>query len=123
MIKNLMLASSTTALVLLANVCGCGICKANATDKMVKYSSAISNEDPKAVTLKITGMSCAGCASHIHKELSKTPGIISDKIKYPGDVALIKYDASKISVDEIIKVIDKAGYKAEVKKEKKEKSN
>lgn len=121
MIKNLILAFSAIALVSVANVSGCGVCKANAVDKVVKHSPLIVNEDPKIVTLKITGMTCAGCASNIHKELSKTPGIISDEVKYPGDVATIKYDASKISVEQIIKVIESAGYKAEVKKEKKEK--
>ena len=64
-------------------------------------------------------MSCAGCANHIHKVLSKTDGVISDEVKYPGNIATVKYDASKISEEQIIKVIEKAGYKAEVQKENK----
>jgi len=97
-----------------ANVCGCGVCKANAADKTVKQAQFNINEEPKTVTLKITGMSCAGCASHIHTALSKTDGVISDEVKYPGDVATVKYDASKTSEKEIIAVIEKAGYKAEL---------
>jgi copper chaperone CopZ len=121
MFKNLVLTFSAFALVLVANVCGCGVCKANTADKTVKQSQFLMNEEPKMVTLKITGMSCAGCASHIHTALSKTEGIISDEVKYPGDVAIIKYDASKISVEQIIKVIEKTGYKAEVLKKEKNK--
>lgn len=64
-------------------------------------------------------MSCAGCANSIHTALSKTDGVISDEVKYPGDIAVIKYDASKISEKEIITVIEKTGFKAEVQKEKK----
>lgn len=122
MIKNLMLTFSAIALVLVANVCGCGVCKANAADKTVKQSRFLINEDPKTVTLKITGMSCAGCASHIHTALSKTEGVISDEVKYPGDIAAVKYDASKISEKEIITVIEKTGYKAEVIKSKDKKT-
>jgi copper chaperone CopZ len=118
MFKNLVLTFSAVVLVLVANVCGCGVCKANTA---VKQSQFLIKEDPKTVTLKITGMSCAGCASHIHTALSKTEGIISDEVKYPGDVAIIKYDAAKISVEQIIKVIEKTGYKAEVQKKEKNK--
>ncbi len=50
-------------------------------------------------------------------------GVISDEVKYPGDIAIIKYEASKISEKEIIAVIEKAGYKAEVQKEKKDKTD
>jgi copper chaperone CopZ len=122
MIKNLVLSISAVALVLVANVCGCGVCKANAADITVKQSQFLINGEPKTVTLKITGMSCAGCASHIHTALSKTVGVISDEVKYPGDIATVKYDASKISEKEIIAVIEKTGYKAEVIKTKDKKS-
>lgn len=121
--KNLFFIVSAIAVLVLANVCGCGVCKANAADKSAKQFSFTGNEEPKTVTLKITGMSCAGCASHIHSALSKTEGVISDEVKYPGDMAIIKYDASKISEKEIIAVIEKTGYKAEVQKEKKVKTD
>lgn len=120
--KNLFILLGAIVLMAAANVCGCGVCKANAADKTVKQSQFLINEEPKTVTLKITGMSCAGCASHIHTALSKTDGVISDEIKYPGDVATVKYDASKISEKEIITVIEKTGYKAEVIKSKDKKT-
>lgn len=120
--KNLMLSLGAAFFMTTAYVCGCGVCKANAADKTVNQFSMSGKEEPKTVTLKITGMSCAGCANSIHTALSKTGGIISDEVKYPGDIATVKYDASKISVEDIIKVIEKAGYKAEVQKEKKEKN-
>ncbi len=120
--KNLLLIGSVAILIILANVCGCGVCKAKAADKTIHQSKLVMNEEPKIVTLKITGMSCAGCASHIHTALSKTDGVISDEVKYPGDIAIIKYEASKISEKEIIAVIEKTGYKAELQREKKDKT-
>ena len=42
-------------------------------------------------------------------------------VKFPGDVAIVKYDPDKITENEIIDVIVKTSYKAEViKGEKKE---
>ncbi len=120
--KNILFFLGAVMLMAAANVCGCGVCKANAADKTSKQSKFNISEEPKIVTLKITGMSCAGCASHIHTALSKTEGVISDEVKYPGDVATIKYDGSKISEKEIIAVIEKTGYKAEVIKNKDKKT-
>lgn len=120
--KSLLIFLGSIAFIATANVCGCGVCKANAADITVKQSQFLINKEPKTVTLKITGMSCAGCASHIHTALSKTEGVISDEVKYPGDIATVKYDASKISEKEIITVIENTGYKAEVIKNKDKKT-
>lgn len=120
--KNLLLIGSTAILIILTNVSGFGVCKVKAVDKTIHQSKLVINEEPKIVTLKITGMSCVGCASYIHTALSKTDGVISDEVKYPGDIAIIKYEASKISEKEIIAIIEKTGYKAEVQKEKKDKT-
>ncbi|GAC1310274.1 MAG: hypothetical protein NVSMB24_27190 [Mucilaginibacter sp.] len=113
--KNLILGFSLLAFFGTSQVCGCGACQASAHS--ISYKT-VSTDDPKEVTLKITGMSCAGCSNHIHTALSKTTGIISDNVKYPGDIANVKYDASKISGKKIIAVIEHAGYKAEIIKDK-----
>ncbi len=38
-----------------ANVCGCGVCKANVADKTIKQSQFNISAEPKTVTLKIPG--------------------------------------------------------------------
>ena len=65
-----------------------------------------SHEKVKSVELKVTGMTCAGCASHVNKVLSETPGVMDNEVKYPGDIAVIKYDPIKIQPEEIIKTIE-----------------
>jgi len=72
--------------------------------------------EKKEVVLKITGMTCAGCSSGVHKALSSTEGVIEDDVDYPGDTFTITYDAKKTNVVNIIEVIEKAGFKAEEKK-------
>ena len=70
----------------------------------------------KEVVLKITGITCGGCSSGIHKALSKADGVIEDDVEFPGDTFKISYDAKKTNVATIIEVIEKAGFKAEEKK-------
>ncbi|MES2874056.1 MAG: heavy-metal-associated domain-containing protein [Bacteroidota bacterium] len=108
---------SIASLLLFAGsqICGCGSCKASAQTLPVK---TVSKSEPKEVSLKITGMTCAGCTNQIHTALNKTNGVIKNEVKYPSNVAIIKFDSSKISVSELIKVIEKTGYKAEIQKDK-----
>lgn len=108
---------STAAILSYATsqICGCGSCKkANA---QVLASKEIVKGEPKTVTLKVTGMTCAGCSKTIHSSLSKKDGILENEVKFPGDVAIVKYDPTKITEKEIIATIEKAGYKSEVIKE------
>jgi len=95
-----------------SQVCGCGSCsQANA---QTIQSPAIKSE-PKTVTLKVTGMTCAGCANHISASLDKLDGVLKQEVKYPGDIATVKYDPEKTSEKAIIAAIEKTGqYKAEV---------
>jgi periplasmic mercuric ion binding protein len=73
----------------------------------------------KTLTVKITGLTCAGCNSKVHKTLSGKEGIIDNSVEYPGDVAIVKYNPVKISEAKIIDAIVALGYKAEVISEKK----
>ncbi len=74
--------------------------------------------ETEKVKLKITGLTCAGCASNLHKVLSETTGIFKNSVEYPGDLAVVEYDPKKITPDEIIKAIeDKTSYSAEIHKE------
>lgn len=72
-----------------------------------------TQQEGKTLILKITGMTCAGCANHVSKALKNVNGVIEQSVEYPGDVAIVKYDAAKTKPEELIKAIEKAGYKAE----------
>lgn len=108
--KNTLLISSVALLFFAGSqVCGCGSCsQANAQTTNEVYKS-----EPKTVTLKVTGMTCAGCANHISASLDKLDGVIGHEVKYPGDIATVKYDPDKTSEKDIIAAIEKTGkYKA-----------
>ncbi len=103
-----------TFLFIAIQVCGYGICKANAQASV----KSINKDEPKIIKLKITGITCAGCSNHIVTTLKSLNGVVEQQIEYPGDLATIKYNPAKISVIDIITAIEKIGYKAVVVSEK-----
>ena len=70
-------------------------------------------ETAEWVTLKVSGITCAGCAGHIQKVLSGKEGVLDHEVKYPGDQVKIKYDPKKIKSEDIQQAITALGYKAE----------
>jgi mercuric ion binding protein len=103
-----------TFLFTAVQVCGCGNCKANAQTSV----KSIKKDEPKTVKLKITGMTCAGCLNHVATTLKALDGVVEQQVEYPGDLATIKYNPAKTSVADIIKAIEKIGYKAVTVSEK-----
>jgi len=76
-----------------------------------------SQQEPqynKIVKLKITGMTCGGCAKTISKALDKKDGIVSTDIEYPGDKTSVTYNPKVITLEEIHACIKKAGYRSTV---------
>jgi len=65
----------------------------------------------EAVHLNIEGMTCEHCVRAIDTRLRKTPGVQVDKVVV-GAVDL-RYDRSKISLDEISELISDEGYTVE----------
>ncbi|MCM4157982.1 mercuric transport protein MerTP [Gramella sp. AN32] len=71
----------------------------------------VEQENIVEETFAITGMTCAGCASHIQNEVGKLNGIISVKASYEMASAIVKYDKTKVDLTEIQKAINSTGYK------------
>ena len=65
------------------------------------------------LTLKVTGMTCAGCANHIQKALAGKQGILEREVKYPGDQVRVQYDPRQIKQEDIKLAILALGYKVE----------
>ncbi|MGE4571512.1 MAG: heavy metal translocating P-type ATPase [Candidatus Izemoplasmatales bacterium] len=69
--------------------------------------------DTKDISMKIKGITCANCVQTIEKALLKTEGIESSKVNMLQNTALISYDQDRISINDIKKVIQSAGYQTE----------
>ncbi len=59
--------------------------------------------------IKITGMSCQHCVMRVKKALDGIAGITEANVTVGS--ASIKYDESKVKLEEIHSAIEKAGYK------------
>jgi copper chaperone CopZ len=64
---------------------------------------------------QIQGMSCVGCAMTIDDAVENLPGVRSASTNYARQVAEVEYDEKKVNEAQIVKAIETAGYKAELK--------
>lgn len=110
--KTIIIIASSLLLLAGTQICGCGNSCSTANAQTLTLNNTVN--EIKIVKLKITGMTCAGCSNHISSALKNIAGVIEQNVDYPGDVATIKYDASKTNPAEMIKAIEKTGYKAEI---------
>jgi Cu+-exporting ATPase len=70
----------------------------------------MKSDKKKNVNLKISGMTCATCATTIEKSVKRLDGIIDVKINLGNETASVKYDDSKLKVVDLEKAIKDAGY-------------
>lgn len=61
---------------------------------------------------KIDGMHCSACAMNIDFDLEDLEGITSAKTNYAKQESVVEYDEEKTQLDQVIKTIEKAGYRA-----------
>lgn len=65
-------------------------------------------------TLKVSGMTCAGCEAAVRVAARSVEGVADVKVSYAKGNAEVTFDPSKTNPDAIAKVItDKSGFKAE----------
>ena len=81
----------------------------------------------KKVLLKIDGMTCSACSSGLEKFLNKQYGIATASVNLIMNNASIEYDDSKLTLEQVEKFVDKAGFTSlgidNLEKEEKKKSN
>ncbi len=80
----------------------------------------------KKVLLKIGGMTCSACSSGLEKYLNKQDGVVRANVNLVMNNAGIEYDDKKLSLKDIEKFVDKAGFESlgidNLKKEERKKS-
>ncbi len=72
-----------------------------------------SDATPKlGINLKIEGMSCASCVSHVEKALLGVPGVVSANVNLARESARVVAAPGTVTVDDLTKAVEKAGYEA-----------
>lgn len=67
----------------------------------------------KETNFKIEGMHCTGCSTRLEKVLNNLEGVEIAKVSLEEKKATIKYDETKISLENIKESIEDAGFKGE----------
>lgn len=60
----------------------------------------------------ITGMSCAACSSRVEKSVSALPGVEEVAVNLLKNSMTVRYDESRLSGEQIVEAVEKAGYGA-----------
>lgn len=61
---------------------------------------------------QIEGMHCGACSTGIELFLSNTDGVAGAKVDYETKKGEVEYDEAKLKDEDVIKVIEEAGFKA-----------
>ncbi|MFA5894564.1 MAG: heavy metal translocating P-type ATPase [Candidatus Shapirobacteria bacterium] len=70
--------------------------------------------------LNLTGMHCSSCAGLIERSLKKVSGVSDVNVNFASEKARIVYNPSTAKIEDLIKGVEAAGYKASLPGEKEE---
>lgn len=71
----------------------------------------IRESNIKTAEFEIEGMTCNSCAEHVKFEVNKLEGIISASASYENKNAIVQFDNSKATLEQIESAINSTGYK------------
>ena len=76
------------------------------------YSGTIEQEKSSVIdaVFKIDGMSCASCARGLEGTLQNQPGVLEASVNFAAEKAIVKYDKTKVSRDDLVELVSSAGY-------------
>ncbi|SDR68210.1 mercuric reductase [Gillisia sp. Hel1_33_143] len=63
----------------------------------------------ESVTLKINGMTCSGCSSHIEKDLNKTTGVFNSSVNHETGEGEFTIDTTKMTKEALINAVNGVG--------------
>jgi mercuric ion transport protein len=79
--------------------------------KNEKASIIVEKSNIKNVELIIKGMSCESCEAEVNHEVTKLPGIIQSTVSYKNRKAIVRFDVSKTTINDIIDAVNATGYR------------
>jgi len=78
----------------------------------VSKTIIVKENDIVEGSLTIKGMTCTGCEHSVNFALTSSEGVIEASSSYETGIASVKFDKSKISIDELATAVEKeTGYK------------
>ena len=81
---------------------------------------AVDQSNSQVTLLNLTGMHCSSCAGLIERSLKKVSGVTDVNVNFASEKARIVYNPTATKVEDLIKGVEAAGYKASLPGEKEE---
>lgn len=78
--------------------------------KTEKQIIVIDKSNIQKAKFTISGMTCASCEEHVNYVVNKLTGITSSNASYENGKAVVEFDKSKTTINEIEKAINSTGY-------------
>ena len=72
----------------------------------------IDQSNIQKYNISIEGMTCSSCENHVVHAVNELSGIVDVRASYDNANAIVEFDQSKTSIDEIEKAVNSTGYKA-----------
>ena len=82
-------------------------------EKEIVAVEALS-EKRKKISLSLFGMHCSSCAGVIEKSLKKVQGVNDARVNFAAEKAVVTYDSVIVKEEDLLKAVEKTGYKATV---------
>jgi Cu+-exporting ATPase len=77
-------------------------------------NGSVSTASREAITIPVSGMTCAACQARVQRTLAKQPGVEDAAVNLMMQSAAVKYDPAVITPDDLVQAIRKTGYGAEL---------
>ena len=78
--------------------------------KVVRDTGYDVKQEKERITLKIGGMSCAGCAAAVESALAGSDGVLSAHVNIATEKASIEYDPSVVSRETFDRIVAEVGF-------------
>jgi Cu+-exporting ATPase len=70
--------------------------------------------EPRQIDLAIRGMTCAACSTRLERALGRVDGVGQASVNLTTERAAIRFDGSRVQVEELIRRVTAAGFKAQI---------
>lgn len=70
----------------------------------------VDSSNIQKISLKIEGMTCDACQEHVNHAVNELTGIIDIKTSYSDGNAIVKFDSTKASIEDIEQAVNSTGY-------------
>lgn len=89
---------------------------ATATDQAAKATTAASSPETttpasfQQVVLDVEGMTCSACSTTVRTALEGIEGVYQAEVTYEPPQAVVRFDPSEVSIEDLIRATKNAGY-------------